>query len=324
MKLIDPRGEMLDPTWEAHASVVANADGPTELLKALSQLISNANIDLSSPSSVICGRDTRPSGEELNEAFHLGVNAMGGEAVKLVDLGIVTTPCVHYAVKARNLQGEERKMYGEPTLEGYLHKIAAAFNQLMVCESSILRSDELFAGPSSDTETSRQILQTGKSPSDVLTVDCANGVGFSAMKLLGPMIESSLPIRLICTDIEDATSLNYNCGADYVKTGQRLPPAMTDILKPGQRACSLDGDADRVVFYYLSGGADEAVRGSKSEGKFRLLDGDKIATLAAGFIGDLVRQAGLAERLKIGVVQTAYANGSSTTYLKKAVSIIIL
>jgi phosphoacetylglucosamine mutase len=142
------------------------------------------------------------------------------------------------------------------------------------------------------------------------------------MKVLGPMIESSLPVRLVCTDIEDATSLNYNCGADYVKTGQRLPPAMSDILKPGQRACSLDGDADRVVFYYLSGGADEATRGSKSEGKFRLLDGDKIATLAAGFIGDLVRQAGLAEKLKIGVVQTAYANGSSTAYLKKAVSII--
>lgn len=141
------------------------------------------------------------------------------------------------------------------------------------------------------------------------------------MKLLGPMIESSLPIRLVCTDIEDATSLNYNCGADYVKTGQRLPPAMADILKPGQRACSLDGDADRVVFYYLSGGAEDATRGSKTEGKFRLLDGDKIATLAAGFIGDLVRQAGLAEKLKIGVVQTAYANGSSTAYLKKAVSI---
>lgn len=141
------------------------------------------------------------------------------------------------------------------------------------------------------------------------------------MKLLGPMIESSLPIRLVCTDIEDATSLNYNCGADYVKTGQRLPPAMADTLKPGQRACSLDGDADRVVFYYLSGGAEDATRGSKTEGKFRLLDGDKIATLAAGFIGDLVRQAGLAEKLKIGVVQTAYANGSSTAYLKKAVSI---
>ena len=137
------------------------------------------------------------------------------------------------------------------------------------------------------------------------------------------MISSSLPVELVATNIDDAAALNSNCGADYVKTGQRLPPAMTDILKPGQRACSLDGDADRVVFYYLTSGSHHSVAPGdqvRTEGKFRLLDGDKIATLAAGFIGDLVKQAGLSERLKIGVIQTAYANGSSTAYLKNAVS----
>lgn len=104
--------------------------------------------------------------------------------------------------------------------------------------------------------------------------------------------------------------MNHSCGADYVKTNQKPPPAALEILKKGQRACSLDGDADRVVYYYLNA----------EDGKFRLLDGDKIATLAAGFIGDLVKQAGLADRLKIGVVQTAYANGSSTQYLQFNVS----
>jgi hypothetical protein len=49
---------------------------------------------------------------------------------------------------------------------------------------------------------------------------------------------------------------------------------------------------------------------------FKLLDGDKIAGLAAGFIIDLVGAAGLND-IKIGVVQTAYANGSSTRYLTK-------
>jgi phosphoacetylglucosamine mutase len=46
------------------------------------------------------------------------------------------------------------------------------------------------------------------------------------------------------------------------------------------------------------------------------LDGDKIAGLAGGFIIDLVKSAGL-EGINVGVVQTAYANGSSTTYLEK-------
>lgn len=50
---------------------------------------------------------------------------------------------------------------------------------------------------------------------------------------------------------------------------------------------------------------------------FRLLDGDRIATLVASFLGDLVRQSGLADSIKIGVVQTAYANGAATKYVEQ-------
>jgi phosphoacetylglucosamine mutase len=47
-----------------------------------------------------------------------------------------------------------------------------------------------------------------------------------------------------------------------------------------------------------------------------MLDGDRIASLAAAFIVDLIRSADLAdEGVKVGVVQTAYANGASTTYI---------
>jgi phosphoacetylglucosamine mutase len=49
-------------------------------------------------------------------------------------------------------------------------------------------------------------------------------------------------------------------------------------------------------------------------GVFHLLDGDKIAGLAAMFIMDLVKTAGV-DSINVGVVQTAYANGSSTQYL---------
>lgn len=156
------------------------------------------------------------------------------------------------------------------------------------------------------------IPQAGKGPVSPLVVDCANGVGALALAKFAPLISSTLTLKPICTNTSSAPSLNSQCGADYVKTNQRLPPALEDVLSKGERACSLDGDADRVVYYYLTSG--------EGEGKFRLLDGDKIATLAAGFIGDLVKAAGLAEALKIGVVQTAYANGSSTQYLKSAVS----
>lgn len=79
------------------------------------------------------------------------------------------------------------------------------------------------------------------------------------------------------------------------------------------RCASLDGDADRIIYYFVD-----------SDNHFRLLDGDKIATLAATFIGDLSRNAGLGEELKVGVVQTAYANGASTQYITKTLNLPVV
>jgi len=89
-----------------------------------------------------------------------------------------------------------------------------------------------------------------------------------------------------------------------VKTTQKLPPSLANILQPGQRGCSLDGDADRLMYFYLD-----------DRGGFHMLDGDKIAALVAAFIVELVKVAGLEDQIKVGVVQTAYANGASTKYL---------
>lgn len=66
--------------------------------------------------------------------------------------------------------------------------------------------------------------------------------------------------------------INHDCGADYVKMMQRPPLGMPN-LEPYTRCCSVDGDADRVVYFFI----DE-------HEKFHLLDGDRIATLVAGFV----------------------------------------
>ena len=100
--------------------------------------------------------------------------------------------------------------------------------------------------------------------------------------------------------------MNKDCGADYVKTQQRLPPSLAGVIKAGERACSLDGDADRLIYYYM----DE-------RNQFHMLDGDKIAALVAAFIVEQVKLAGLANKIDVGVVQTAYANGASTKYLSE-------
>lgn len=65
----------------------------------------------------------------------------------------------------------------------------------------------------------------------------------------------------------------------------------------------MDGDADRIVYYYMD-----------SSNKFHLLDGDRIGILIAEYLKELLNEIGL--DLKLGLVQTAYANGASTEYIK--------
>lgn len=91
------------------------------------------------------------------------------------------------------------------------------------------------------------------------------------------------------------------CGADYVKTHQSFPTGVP--VETNARCVSVDGDADRVVYYYT----DES-------SKFHLLDGDRIATLIAGYLKEVLEETGV--ELSIGLVQTAYANGASTAYIK--------
>ncbi|KAG4938729.1 hypothetical protein JHK86_044870 [Glycine max] len=79
------------------------------------------------------------------------------------------------------------------------------------------------------------------------------------------------------------------------------------------RCVSLDGDADRLVYFIVP---------PKSSGRIDLVDGDKILSLFALFIREQLSFLNEKEDMKnchqahVGVIQTAYANGASTNYLK--------
>ncbi|KAG9292119.1 hypothetical protein G9A89_005263 [Geosiphon pyriformis] len=276
VKLVDPRGEMLEQAWEDYATQLANSTSADALVDVVKNIIAVNDIEPSENAIVVYARDTRPSGPKLVEALEDGLKAAGAQ---LIDFGIKTTPQLHYFVRAYNTRGTPDS-YGESTEDGYYKKLATAY--LKVVE--------------------------GKPRLSPINVDAANGVGGPKLRELWKFIgEDALKVNIINDDVETRGKLNYNCGADFVKTQQK-PPFGLDLPKE-QRAASLDGDADRIVYYYLD-----------ADGSFRLFDGDKIASLAAGFIIDLVKAAGI-EGINVGVVQTAYANGSSTEYLTKVLGV---
>ncbi|XP_020773433.2 phosphoacetylglucosamine mutase [Boleophthalmus pectinirostris] len=274
VKLVDPMGEMVTPTWEGYATQLANAENE-DLLTALKDIIAKEEINMSQEANVFVGRDTRSSSASLSKAVLEGVSSLGGLSK---DYGLVTTPQLHYMVCCQNTQGK----YGKATVEGYYKKLCQAFIKLIKNASNC-------------TDDQKH-----------LSLDGANGIGALKVREMESHLAKELQISLY----NDGSNgkLNYQCGADFVKVQQKAPTGFE--IKPGERCCSFDGDADRIVYYY-----------SDSEGQFHLLDGDKIATLISTFLKELLTQAGL--NLNMAVVQTAYANGSSTRYLEETMKLTV-
>ncbi|XP_043578014.1 phosphoacetylglucosamine mutase isoform X2 [Bombus pyrosoma] len=136
-----------------------------------------------------------------------------------------------------------------------------------------------------------------------LLLDAANGVGANAIREFKNYIGTAIAINVYN---DGDGKLNYMCGADYVKV-QQVPP-INFPLKPNVRCASIDGDADRIIYFYM----DE-------DNKFHLLDGDRIATLIAEYLKELLQESHLS--FQLGLVQTAYANGSSTDYISNVLQI---
>ncbi|KAJ3029236.1 UNVERIFIED_CONTAM: Phosphoacetylglucosamine Mutase [Siphonaria sp. JEL0065] len=288
VKAVEPLGEMLVQSWEGYATQLANAThDASALLAVVNDIITKEEIDWSQPANVVVAKDTRPSGKALVESLIDGVQSLGGN---IKDYGFFTTPQLHYVVRAINTSGTE-DAYGEPTEEAYYQKLADAFKR----------------------------VTDGYPRLSPLLIDGANGIGAPAMQKLGEYLGDSFAYQLVNSDIETPEKLNHDAGADFVKVKITKPPGVE--LKAGQRACSLDGDADRIVFYFI-----------EEDGTFRLLDGDKIATLSAEFIMDLAKKAhiliqredGSKTPLQVGLVQTAYANDSSTAYVKDTLQVPVV
>ncbi|XP_020390190.1 phosphoacetylglucosamine mutase isoform X2 [Rhincodon typus] len=273
VKLVDPLGEMLAPAWEAYATQLANAE-EQDLKSVLTSILDNESVNLQKVARVVLGRDTRPSSLNLAQAVIDGVSALDGT---YQDYGLVSTPQLHYMVCCWNTM----EHYGTATVEGYYQKLSQAF--LAMTKQTPYHPEEL-----------RQ-----------LNVDGANGIGALKLQELEPYLEKKLQLKVHNNGVNG--KLNYLCGADFVKVQQKLPHGLLHI-KTNERSCSFDGDADRIVYYYI----DES-------GCFHLLDGDKIATLITIFLQELLVKTDL--DLQIAVIQTAYANGSSTRYITEVMKV---
>jgi phosphoacetylglucosamine mutase len=283
VKIVDPMGEMLAAEWEVFAASVANL-ADEGMLDGAKKILPSGSLDTSSSSGkarVFVARDTRPSGPGLVAALKAGLALAGAE---VTDFGELTTPQLHWMVRAANTQGDPVGCGGRhmvPSEAAYFHRLTDAFFALTAGS----------VGPGFDRK---------------VTVDGANGIGGPKLHALGRALGHSNWQVTVVNDGTGGGVLNHDCGADHVKVSQAGPAGLA--LAPGARYASVDGDADRLVYYF-----------SHPEGRtFRLLDGDKIAALYALFLAkEMKALGGSMAGATMAVVQTAYANGASTAYLRE-------
>ena len=302
VKLVEPDGGTLPMALERAAEMLANAgdDDAVAQIEALREAAKRVEEEETPPPPpptttteeaktprVLVARDTRESGRALADETLAGVRAMGVEAV---DCGIATTPQLHYYVLATNS--------GAPDSEhDYYARLAAGY-------AALTEEDE---DEDEEVENIERAPGSRVDASPPLVIDCADGVGAQKLKLLGDAVEPyGLTFDLRNRGDAADSSLNDGCGSDYVQK-MKAPPKRGDFgsLKSGTRCVSVDGDADRLIYFE-----------TREDGDVDLFDGDQIAVLIATHLNELVESAApFLTDVTVGVVQTAYANGASTRHL---------
>lgn len=221
IKLIDPYGEMLEMSWEQYFDNISNSENTDHLIESIKQLIFSEKIDLKIKSNVIYAGDTRHSRLHLINSLIDGLSCF---KTSWTNYELLTTPQLHYLVRSINTK-DTSETYGEPTELGYYIKLSKAYQYLMKNRNS-------------------------QTP---LFVDCANGIGALKLENLCRLIDKNiLNVKIINKNVDVPDELNRQCGADFVKIKHKLPLGIETNTKG--RYLSFDGDADRIVYYYVDSG----------------------------------------------------------------------
>lgn len=155
-------------------TALANAGDDDARAEAYNTIVTKQKIRHDSPAHVVYARDTRPSGQNLILALHDGLYATDA---KHTDLGVLTTPQLHYIVRCMNTKGTHLE-YGKPTEEGYNEKMSAAF----------------------------AVAMKHKKSTGVVYVDCANGVGGPKLRKIAELIPSALEGGIDIKTVNDDTT----------------------------------------------------------------------------------------------------------------------
>lgn len=136
VKLIDNNGDMFDSQWENICDSVVNCedDDLYSLLSKIHRRVGN-QIELGAgiKGKILVGRDTRSSGERF---YNVITEVLMNFDCIVVDLGIVSTPQMHFLVRNANLTGKlDPNLYFEH-LGKCFEEIGGKFNENLLIDTA--------------------------------------------------------------------------------------------------------------------------------------------------------------------------------------------
>ncbi len=225
---------------------------------------------------VIIGKDTRLSGDMLEDALSAGILAVGGNVIKV---GVLPTPAVAYLVKAyradagvvisashnpfeyngiKFFNGEGFKL--DDSIENEIEDIILRDIDV----NSHITGDKLGRCLDADDDAEKKYVDFLKSTIDTdirgtkLVLDCANGAAYRVAERV--YSELGADITVIGNE-PNGVNINDGCGSTHPEKLQK------EVLRQGAfLGLAYDGDADRLI------AVDE---------KGRIIDGDKLICICA-------------------------------------------
>lgn len=265
---------------------------------------------------MVIGRDTRQSGQLLQNALTAGLLSSG---VDVIDVGVFPTAGIAWLIRRLGLQaGAVLSASHNPTEQNGVKFIDAAgfkFSELfeesieaMLLDDYAIKSMQLSArlGQIIDGRSYQDLYIQGlvdEHKPDLLhgltlLVDCSNG----AASDYAPEAFSRAGARVIAIhSTPDGTNINAGCGSEFVR---RAPWKMGKLIQHYQADFGLafDGDADRVVFVDENG---------------QLIDGDHML----GFLARYLEHTG--RLMSRTVVTTTMRNHGLKSYLERLGILVI-
>lgn len=230
---------------------------------------------------IIIGKDTRLSGDMLEDALSAGILAVGGNVIKV---GVLPTPAIAYLVKEYNADAgvvisashNPFEYNGIKFFNGKGFKLDDAIEEEIediilndIDINSHITGDKLGKCLEADEAALEKYADFLKSTIDIdikgvkLVLDCANGASYKVAEKVYKDLGADITV---IGNEPDGININNACGSTHPEKLQE------EVVKQGAfMGMAYDGDADRLI------AVDE---------KGRIIDGDKLICICAKMMKD--------------------------------------